>query len=114
MGMIDRSAFWLAVAGGIAGWAYIARRPAAPSLPSCQERIRRFLLLCAIATGGLLPAVICDGVLTALRLSGLEWSVYFLIPLLTMAIEIDCSTLLVFLLHEVAQHLAHAAQLTAS
>jgi len=114
MGIIDRSAFWLAVAGGIAGWAYIARRPAAPSLPSCQERIRRFLLLCAIATGGLIAAVISDGVLTALRLSGWEWSAYFLIPLLTMAIEIACAALLVFHVREVARRMARAAQLLKS
>jgi hypothetical protein len=112
--MIDRSAFWLAVAGGIAGWACIARRPQAPSLSSCQEQIRRFLLLCSIAIGGLIAVVISDGVLTALRLSGWEWSAYFLIPLLTMAIEIACAALLVFHVREVARRMARAAQLLKS
>jgi len=111
MGMIDRTAFLLAVAGGIAGWAYVARRPAAASLPSCQARIRRFLLLCSIAVGGLIAAVISDGVLTALRLSGWEWSAYFLIPLFTMAIEVACAALLVFHVREVARRMARAAQL---
>jgi hypothetical protein len=112
--MIDRSAFWLAIAGGIAGWACIARRPPAASLSSCQEQIRRFLLLCSIAIGGLIAAVISDGVLTALRLSGWEWSAYFLIPLFTMAIEIACAALLVFHVREVARRMACAAQLLKS
>jgi hypothetical protein len=39
--------------------------------------------------------VVCDGLLTALRLSGWEFSLDFLIPLLSMAIEIVCASLLV-------------------
>lgn len=116
VGMIDRSAFWLAVAGGIAGWACINRRgvPAAfhPAVhPSGREQARRFFLLCSIATGGLIAAVISDGVLTALRLSGWEWSADFVIPLLTMAIEIACAALLVFHVREVARRMASAAEL---
>jgi hypothetical protein len=119
MAMIDRSAFGLAVVGGIAGWAYISRRgaPAAfhPALyPSGREQAGRFFLLCAIATGGLIASVISDGVLTALRLSGWEWSAYFLIPLFTMAIEIACAALLVFHIREVARRVAGAAQLLKS
>jgi hypothetical protein len=119
VGMIDRCAFSLAVVGAIAGWACISRRgaPAAfhPALhPSGREQARRFFLLCSIATGGLIAAVISDGVLTALRLSGWEWSAYFLIPLLTMAIEIACAALVVFHVHEVARRMARAAQLLKS
>jgi hypothetical protein len=97
VGLIDRSAFWLAVIGGTAGWAYISSHYVPTALdPSYRKQLQRFLLLCAIATGGLIAAVICDGVLTALRLSGWEFSVDFLIPIFSMAVEIVCAGVLVF------------------
>jgi hypothetical protein len=70
VGLIDRSAFWLAVIGGVAGWAYISRRrtPAAFH-PSYRKQLHRFLILCAIATGGLIASVISDGILTAIRVT---------------------------------------------
>jgi hypothetical protein len=106
LGMVEHVAFWLALAGGIAGWACIRRRGAPAA--------RRFFLLCSIATGGLIAAVISDGALTALRLSGWDWSAYFLIPLFTMAIEIACAALLVFHVRDVARRMARAAQLLKS
>ena len=80
LGLIDRAAFLLAVTGAIAGWA------------SSGGRVR----LWAIATGGLIASVICDGLLTALRLSGWDFSVDFLVPLFSMAIEIAFAGILVF------------------
>jgi len=97
VGLIDRSAFWLAVIGGVAGWATIRSHRAPQAFdPSYRKQLRRFLLLCTIATGGLIAAVICDCVLTALRLSGWEFSSDFLIPIFSMAIEIVCTGVLVF------------------
>jgi hypothetical protein len=123
LGMIDRIAFWLALAGGIAGWACISLRGAQAAFysafrpafhTSARERARRFFLLCSVATGGLIAAVISDGVLTALRLSGWDWSAYFLIPLFTMAIEIACAALLVFHVREAARRVARAGELLES
>ena len=112
VGLIDRSAFWLAVTGGIAGWAYIGRRRAPAAFqPSYRKELRRFFLLCAIATGGIVASVICDGVLTALRLSGWELSVDFLIPVFSMAIEIACAGILVFYIRGVAQRMSPTAAL---
>ena len=79
LGLIDRCAFVLAIASGVAGWAARGRR----------------LRLWAIASAGLVASVICDGLLTALRLSGWEFSVDFLVPLASMAIEVACAALLV-------------------
>ena len=96
IGLIDRAAFCFAVLSGIAGWAYVGRSQTPIAFdPSYQRQLRRFLLLCTLAAGGLIASVVCDSWLTALRLSGWEFSVDFLIPLLSMAIEIVCASLLV-------------------
>jgi hypothetical protein len=113
VGLIDRAAFCFAVLSGIAGWAYVGRRQAPIAFhPSYHRQLRRFLLLCALALCGLITSVICDGVLTVLRLSGWEFSVNFLIPLLSMAIEIVCASLLVIHIRDIARRTASTAALT--
>jgi HAAS domain-containing protein len=97
VGLIDRYAFWLAVLIGIAGLAYSGgqRIPAALH-PASRTRLRRRFLLCTAATGALVVSVISDGVLTALRLPGTALSAEFLIPILSMALEIACASVLVY------------------
>jgi hypothetical protein len=110
--VIDRSAFWLAIVGGMAGWAYISSRRTPTAFdPSYREQLRRFFLVCSIATGGLIASVICDGVLTALRLSGWEWSFDFLIPIFSMAIEIVCGAVLVVRIRGITQRMASTVAL---
>jgi len=112
VGLIDRSAFWLAVIGGMAGWAYISSRHTPTAFhPSYREQLRRFFLLCSIATGGLIASVICDGVLTALRLSGWELSFDFLIPIFSMAIEVACAAVLVVHIRGITQRIASTVAL---
>jgi hypothetical protein len=93
---IDGYATWLSVITAIAGWVYIGRRgaPAAFS-PAYRIYLRRSFLLCTAATGALSASVICDAVLTALRLFGRGLAVEFLIPLILMTIEIACAGILV-------------------
>lgn len=95
LGLIDRSAFLLAVTGGAAGWAW--------------SRVR--LQLWKTATAGLVASVICDGLLTALRLSGWEFSADFLLPIASMAIEIAFAGILVFHIRRLAQRSAAYAQI---
>ena len=81
VGLIDRAAFCFAVLSGFAGWAYVGRSQTPIGFdPSYHWQLRRFLLLCILAASGLVASVVCDGFLTALRLSGWEFSVNFLIP----------------------------------
>ncbi len=110
--LIDRSAFWLAVIGGIAGWAYISIRctPAAFH-PSYRKQLYRFFLLCAITTGGLIASVISDGVLTVLRLLDWEFSVDFLIPIFSMVVEIVCACILVVQFRRIMQRMASTCAL---
>jgi hypothetical protein len=89
---IDRYAFWLSVLVGIAGWMYIdSRRIPAALTPEYRVQLRRFFLLCLAATGALIASVISDGVLTSFRLVGTRWSLDFLIPIVSMAIEVVCA-----------------------
>jgi hypothetical protein len=70
------------------------------------------LLLCTLAAGGLVASVVCDALLTVLRLSGWEFSVAFLVPLLSMALEIACASLVVIHIRDIARRTASTAALT--
>jgi hypothetical protein len=98
VGLVDRSAFWLAAAGGAAGWFY-------------RGQLQRFAVLCAIASGGVIACVICDGVLTALRLSGWEYSADFLVPLFSMAVEVVCAGVLAYYVRDLPRRIASTAAL---
>ena len=113
LGLIDRAAFCFAVLSGCAGWACVGRgRTPIAFDPSYHRRLRRFLLLCTLAAGGLVASVVCDALLTVLRLSGWEFSVAFLVPLLSMALEIACASLVVIHIRDIARRTASTAALT--
>lgn len=112
VGMLDRSAFWLAVALGAAGWAYIvACATPARFHAACRRQSRRIFRLCAAATALLVAGVIADGVLTALRLGDTAFSASFLIPALSMAAEIAGAGLLAGRLLGMTRRMASAAAL---
>jgi hypothetical protein len=94
-GTLDRSAFLLAVATGLV--AFVLRG-------------RARLLLFWTAAGLLAGSVLCDAVLTAFRLAGWDWSVDFLVPLASMAVETACAALL-FLQIRIAQRISTATAL---
>lgn len=112
VGMLDRYVFWLAVALGAAGWAYIAAR-ATPARFHADGRSqsRRIFRLCAAATAVLVASVTADGVLTALRLGDTAVSATFLIPVLSMAAEIAAAGFLVGRLLGMTRRMASAAVL---
>jgi len=96
VGSIDRSAFLLAAFAGAA---------------ACVLAGSRRILLCSVAAGGLVASVLCDGVLTALRLADWDWSLYFLIPLSSMAVEIACAAVLLVRIRDVARCRSSASAL---
>ena len=110
---IDRYAFLASVVIGLGGWIYIQSRqiPAAFD-PACRRQLRRFFLLCGAAAVALVVSVISDAVLTALQLSGTGLSAEFLVPILSMAIELGCVGILIFRIRCVAQRAASTAALT--
>jgi hypothetical protein len=93
---VERSAFWVALFVGVAGWIYIDSRgiPAALSR-EYRRQLRRFAALCMAAAGALIVSVASDGVLTALRLAGTGWSVQSLLPVFSMGVEIACAGLMI-------------------
>jgi hypothetical protein len=112
---IDRYAFWLAVIIGLAGWAYIrSRRIPAAFYPEYRRQLRRFFLLCSAAAAALAVSVISDGVLTALLLRGTQLSAEFLVPVLSMAIEVACVGILVVHIRGITLRAAAIAALQSS
>jgi len=95
---IDRFAFWSAAVVGLGALGYI-NRGRIPSVfhPGCRKELRRALLLCVSATGFLVVSVMSDGVLTALRL-GADLCPASVIPIISMAIEIVCVGVVIFLI----------------
>jgi hypothetical protein len=109
---IDRYSFWLALIVGLGGWAYIRSRgiPAAFH-PAYRRQLRRFFLLCATAAAALVVSVISDGVLTALQLQRAELPAEFVVPIVSMGIEIACVGILVFHIRGIASRAASTAAL---
>jgi hypothetical protein len=112
VGRIDRYAFWLSVIIGLGGWVYIRSRqiPAAFG-PAYRSQLRRFFLLCSATAAALVVSVISDGVLTALLLHGTEMSAEFMVPIVSMTIEIGCVGVLVVQIRRVTRRAASTAAL---
>jgi len=105
--LIDRYSLWSSFFVGIASWLYIDRlRVPAVFTAEYRVRLQRFVFLCSVATAALIASVISDGVLTSFRLAGTGWSVEFLIPVLSMVIEIACAGMLVSHIRGMAQRTA--------
>ena len=104
---IDRFAFWLSVFVGIAAWLYIDSRAIPAGLTrEYRTQLRRFSRLCAAAAFALVASVICDGMLTLLRVIATGWSVAFVVPAVLMAAEVACAWLLVSYLRGMARRAA--------
>jgi hypothetical protein len=112
VGSVDRYAFWLSVIIGLSSLAYITRSRIPASLqPEYRRQLRRFFILCTAATGALVVSVISDGVLTALLLRGTEFSMQFLVPIFSMAIEIACVGVLALYVRSIHQRAASTTPL---
>jgi hypothetical protein len=110
---IDRYAFLLSVVIGLGGWIYIqSRRIPTAFDPAYRRQLRRFFLLCGAAAAALVVSVISDAVLTALQLSGTGVSAEFLVPILSLAIELVCVCVLISRIRGVALRAASTAALT--
>jgi hypothetical protein len=106
VGLIDRFSFWLSVVVGIVGFAYVTGSRVSPGFyPTYRKRIARSFLLCRAATFALIISIISDGVLTVLQLTGTEWRTAFLVPIVSMVMEIACASFLVFQIRSVARRM---------
>lgn len=106
--LIDRYAFAVAAIVGLCSLAYVWRVRSGELSATCRGRLRRFILLCALATLGLLVTVAADIVLTALRLTGSVPSLGSLLPLVLLAVEIALTVIFVAHLRSVMRRIASA------
>jgi len=111
--LIDRYAFLSSLIIALGGWIYIhSRRIPSAFDPAYRRQLGRFFLLCAVAAAALVVSVISDAVLTALQLRGAGLSPEFVLPILSMAIEIAGVRVLVLRIRSVALRAASTAALT--
>jgi uncharacterized membrane protein len=106
--LVDRYAFALAAIIGLCSLAYAWRARSAELSATCRSRLRRFILLCALAALGLLVTVAADIVLTALRLAGSAPSLASLLPLALLAVEIALTAIFIAYLRSVMRRIASA------
>jgi hypothetical protein len=110
---IDRCALLSSVVIGLGGWIYIwSRQIPAAFDPAYLRQLRRFFPLCGAAAAALVVSVISDAVLTGLQLTGTGPAAEFLVPILSIAIELVCVSILIFPIRGVALRAACTAALT--
>jgi hypothetical protein len=98
---------------GLGGWIYIwSRQIPAAFDPAYLRQLRRFFPLCGAAAAALVVSVISDAVLTGLQLTGTGPAAEFLVPILSIAIELVCVSILIFRIRGVALRAACTAALT--
>jgi hypothetical protein len=112
VGPIDAYAFWASLIIGIVGSVYAgsSRVPSHFHAGYCQQ-LRRFRQLCAVATGALVLSVMSDTVLTTIRLLATDASAAFFVPVLSIALEIATTGVLIALIRDLAQRTASIAAL---
>jgi hypothetical protein len=64
-----------------------------------------------VSAAALSVSVIGDGVLTALRMVGREFTVEFLVPILSIDIEIVCAGILIFSVRNIVVRMVHTVAL---
>lgn len=103
----DHWTFLSSVIIGVIGWAYIAtRRASLGHRPAYRGHIRCYMVLSLAAISTLTASVISDGFLTGTRLVATGLSASAWIPLLTMALEIILTTVLIALIRNMVSRIA--------
>ena len=113
---IDRTAYILAFLLGVVGWGYISSRRVAPRFHAlCRAQLKRGLLLAIAAACPMVVSVIADAVVTALRLlDERPPASVFLIPLLSIAIEVAFAAVLVIAIGKTLRNTRCASSLLPS
>jgi hypothetical protein len=110
--LIDRYAFLMAIVIALGCWFYMRGRAIPLAFDSgFRRQLRRFLLLFAAAVVTLLVSVISDAALTALSLGGNQWSERWLVPIVSIAVEVACVGILVFQIRGILLRAASTAAL---
>jgi hypothetical protein len=113
---IDRAAYILAFLLGVVGWAYISsRRVSSRFDTACRSQLKWSSRLAMAAVCPMVVSVIADGAVTALRLLEERPPIsVFLIPLLSIAIELAFAAILVIAIGKTLRNMLRAASLQSS
>jgi hypothetical protein len=113
---IERAAYIVAFLLGVVGWAYISSRLVSPRFHAgCRAQLKRGLLLAIAAACPMVVSVIADAVVTALRLLAERPPILvFLIPLLSIAIEVAFAAVLVIAVGKTLRNTLRASSLLPS
>jgi hypothetical protein len=113
---IDRAAYILAFLLGVVGWAYISSRRVSPRFDTaCRSQMKWSLRLAIAAACPMVVSVIADGAVTALRLLEERPPVsIFLIPLISIAIEVAFAAVLVIAIGKTLHNTLRASSLLSS
>jgi hypothetical protein len=109
---IDHYATMLAIVAALIGCAYIATRRAPPRVDWIyRKQLNRCMVLCGASAGALSLCVATEAVLTAVRLSGMQWSAATAVPVVSLTVEIAAVIGFVFSIHATIRRAALAASL---
>ena len=113
---IDRAAYILAFSLGIVGWAYVSSRRVSPRFDAaCRSQLRWSLRLAMAAACPMVVSVIADATVTTLRiLEGRPPISVFLVPLLSIAIEVAFAAVLVIAIGKTLRNTRRASSLLSS
>jgi hypothetical protein len=111
--LIDRYAFLFAIIIALGCWFYVRSRAIPPAFDAgFRRQLRRFLLSFGAAALTLLVSVLSDAALTALALGGHDGSVGWLVPVVSIAVEIACVGMLLYQIRGIMLLAASTAALT--
>jgi hypothetical protein len=113
IGIVTRYAFGTATLVGAAAWAYGSRHRLPPDYAygKYSRHLHRFCMLSSIATAALAVCVLSGGALTTIRLASTTPSIAFLIPVLSIALELLGAGALVILIRTLARQAEFTAGL---
>ncbi len=109
---IDHYTTIFAIVAALMSCLYIATRRAPARVDkSYLEQLNRGVVLCGTSAGALLLCVGTEVVLTGVQLSGVQWCVATVVPVLSIVVEITAVIGLVFLINASVRGRARAASL---
>src|SRR5262249_42363631 len=109
------AAYILAFLLGVLGWAYVSSRRVSPRFDTtCRSQLKWSLWLAMAAACPMVVSVIADTIVTALRLLEERPPLsVFLIPLLSIAIEVTSAVVLVIAIGRTLRNMLRTASLLA-
>jgi hypothetical protein len=108
----DRYGFLAAISIALIGWVYISTRRAPIRLHvTYNKELKRCIVLCGAAAGGLIVSVTVETVLTGICQFEIEWCAAALVPILSLIIEMAVAALLVLRIRAMIRRTAVAFSL---